>query len=245
MVNNKKTNVSINCYIWRKQTAEGGNNHTRFPLYSPPSADHKNNPNLAEIESNLLFHVLKCPFLKKPIPVYKLQLLASTTHTANCQHTAEHSGVRLGVEPHTGMHRVCKKERVKIGTFTPIHPLSLLLPSQPLSSKATGLTCHRAISCPCSDSHSSPETRAGTHFILMGRSHLEQLSRGSKPCLQELAKELTPLEPGARALSVRSLEAGCQAGQGALWKVQGVWAELHSHRRSALSTFSLSTSKMR
>ena len=133
-MNNKKTTFSINCYIWRKQTAEGGNNHTRFPLYSPPSADHKNNPNLAEIESNLLFHVLKCPFLKKPIPVYKLQLLAlsaSAIHTANCQHTAEHSGINTAS---AWNHRQECRESVRKGKDRNLHSYTS---TQPTSAKST------------------------------------------------------------------------------------------------------------
>lgn len=68
------------------------------------NGNYKNNPNIVEIVNNLLFHVLKCPFLKKPFPVHKLQILAlSTIQTANCQHSwGQRHHHPLGVESQTG-----------------------------------------------------------------------------------------------------------------------------------------------
>ena len=56
------------------------------------NGNYKNNLNITETENNLLFHVIKFAFLKKPFPVYKLQILALyTVHTENCKPIAEHS----------------------------------------------------------------------------------------------------------------------------------------------------------
>lgn len=191
------------------------------------------------------FSCSKMSFPQKTFSSVQTATLAlSAIHTANCPHGwAQRHQHRRRLGSQQGWAE-SKKERVKTETFTPIHPLSTLLPSQPLSSKATGLTCHRAISCPRSDSHSSPETQSGTHFILTGRSHPEQLSRGSKPCCQELLKELTPLGPGARALSVHFLEARHQLGREphGRWRGSGLG---YTHTAALPFPPSLFTSKMR
>ena len=68
------------------------------------NGNYKNNPNIVETVNNLLFHVLKCPFLKTPFPGHRLRMLAlPATQTANRQHGRAHRHHHhLGVEVQTG-----------------------------------------------------------------------------------------------------------------------------------------------
>ena len=97
------------------------------------NGNYKNNPNIVETVNHLLFRVLKCPFLKTPLPGHKLRMSAlPATQTANCQHGRAHQlHHHLGVESQTG-HGESLRERK--GKNRSLHSYTS---TQPTSAKST------------------------------------------------------------------------------------------------------------